>query len=239
MKFTVSSEIAEKYSEVRIGIVKGIDIVPKDGQEYAIEQLKRNAEVNLRNSEWRTDILVQHPFIAAWRETYRSFGVNAKRHQPTAESMIRRVLKGETIPTINPVVDIYLAVEVEKFLPIGGYDLDKIAGDITLRFSPGGETFTPIGGGEEFTNPGEVVYADEKKILTRRWNYRDCEFSKITNESSNIILMIEATSDEIPTPALLAATDLLSERLKLFFDGDISHSTLSVSCTNLMIVEGV
>ena len=239
MKFAVSKEIENKYPELRIGIVKGFGISPKANAEVAIEQSMRLAEENLRNSEWRTNILIQHPFIAAWRQTYQSFGVKAKSHKPTAEAMIRRVLNGEQIPKINPVVDAYLAVEIETFLPIGGYDIDRIDGDLILRLSPGEERFTPIGGGEEYTNPGEVVYSDRQRVLTRRWNYRDCDYTKITEESSNIILMIEAATNQIPTPALQKATELLSGKLKQFLDGDITHSMMLVaSCTSMAIVEG-
>ncbi len=83
-------------------------------------------------------------------------------------------------------------------LPIGGYDLEKISGDITLRFSKGDETFLPIGGqNPETTRPGEIVYSDDKIILTRNWNYRDSDHTKITEYSKNIILISEAALSNI------------------------------------------
>ena len=41
---------------------------------------------------------------------------------------------------------------------------------------------------------GEVVYADEKEILCRRWNRRECEKSKMTENTKNITLVVEGLS---------------------------------------------
>jgi DNA/RNA-binding domain of Phe-tRNA-synthetase-like protein len=234
MKLVIENEIIKKYPMLRIGIVTAKDITPKVDIVIDLEQLKRKAEENLRASGWRTDTISQHPYISAWRATYQSFGVKAKRHNPTAEAMIRRILNGDEIPKINAIVDIYLSVEVAKWLPIGGYDSNQIDGDITLRFSHGGESFKPIGGGQEFTDSGEVVYSDKNKILTRRWNYRDCDLSKITADSTDVILMSEAALEEIPTDSLEETIQLLSKTIGQFFDGDISNSILDVKLNNNM-----
>jgi DNA/RNA-binding domain of Phe-tRNA-synthetase-like protein len=165
---------------------------------------------------------VHHPYIAAWRETYRSIGVKAKKYNPTCEALMRRILEGEPIPRINTVVDTYLVVEAETFLPCGGYDLDRIQGDITLRYSPGNEPFVPLGGGtQEETNTGEVVYADSKTILTRKWNFRDADSTKITLDSKNIALFSEAAVPQIPTNAVSAFVGRLKSLLQKFCGGEI------------------
>jgi len=157
-------------------------------------------ENKVQSQNYNTLNLTEHPFIGAWRTTYRKFGVKAKDHKPSAEAMIRRILKGENIPHINTIVDCYLIIMCKYFLPLGGYDLDRIDGDIRLRYSSGGEEFTPIGvNEEELTNPNEIVYSDDSGILTRRWNYRDCEKTKITSKSKNVALFVEAGEKTIPT----------------------------------------
>ena len=49
------------------------------------------------------------------------------------------------LPVINHVVDIYNLVFMESKFALGAYDLDKVDGAITLRFTDGGERFVPIG----------------------------------------------------------------------------------------------
>ncbi len=222
MKLVIEQDIVAMFPALRIGIVtgRGLDNV---GSSEAVEAVKRLAAAALRQS-LSAEGLSQHPYLLAWRETYRRFGTKPKDHRPTAEALLRRILREEAIPTISKVVDLYLAVEAEFYLPIGGYDVDKVEGDIVLRLSPGNEPFTPIGAAkaEETTYAGEVIYADSSKVLTRRWNYRDCDAAKVTAASKNIALFCEAPLPEIPTDHLMQCTDRLADYLRRFCGGAIS-----------------
>jgi DNA/RNA-binding domain of Phe-tRNA-synthetase-like protein len=218
MKLKIAGEIQKKYPNLKIGVVVAHDITNRKNDPM-LEQLKSEIENKLQNSEWTSERLLEHPFIAAWRDTYRSFGIKPKKYMPTAESLIKRVLKGDKLPQISVVVDAYLVVELEHFLPIGGYDLDTIEGDITLRFSPGNEPFIPLGGGSNETKPGEVVYSDDKRVLTVRWNFLDCDETKITLDTKNFALFMEAADPRIPTEALEKATARLQQILEQFCPG--------------------
>jgi DNA/RNA-binding domain of Phe-tRNA-synthetase-like protein len=222
MKLVIEQNILAMFPALRIGIVTGWGL-DNLGSSEAVEGVKRSATAALRQ-HFSTEDLSEHPYILAWRETYRRFGTKPKDHRPTAEALLRRILRDEPIPTISKAVDLYLAVEAEFYLPIGGYDLDKIDGNIVLRLSSGGEPFTPLGSlkAEETTYAGEVIYADSSKVLTRRWNYRDCDAAKITQESKNIALFCEATLPEIPTDHLMQCTERLADYLRRFCGGAIS-----------------
>src|SRR5262249_12732567 len=153
---------------------------------------KRSAARRLA-AEHTNESLGRLPEIEAWRAAYRAFGGKPKDHRPTAQAFLRRPAQGEGFPTTSQVVDAHLLVEPRFFLPVGGYDLATITGDIELRRSPGDEGFNPIGGREpEYTRPGEIVYADRVRVLTRKWNYRDCDACKVTPESADIALFTEA-----------------------------------------------
>jgi DNA/RNA-binding domain of Phe-tRNA-synthetase-like protein len=41
------------------------------------------------------------------------------------------------------------------------------------------------------------VYADEARILTQRWNFRDCDETKITTETRRLAMFVDG-SKEIP-----------------------------------------
>ncbi len=119
-------------------------------------------------------------------------------------------------------------VEVlEKKLVSCGDDIDKIDGDILLKFAEGNEPFTELNS-EQIKNPkpGEVVYVDDKEVLCRRWNWRECDKSKMTEESKNVILVIEGlppfTKDEIEE--ILGE---LSNLVQKFCGGEISTKILS------------
>ena len=227
MKLKIHKDVVKEYPHLRIGVVVANDVENKpEGSE--VEELKRSAERRLRSGKWGIENILEHPYIAAWRETYRSFGVKPKDYMPTAESIIRRVLKGNSLPKISTVVDAYLAVELDHFLPIGGYDLDLVDGDILLRFSDGGENFTPLGGGHKATKAGEVVYSDDSRVLTVRWNYLDSDETKITLDTKNFVLCIEAADPAIPDGALESATSALHNALQLVCPGRYSSFVANV-----------
>ncbi len=208
MKYKIQSEIFDNYPDLRVGIVVGKNLKNSNINSDLRRQINENCQNFLK--EYNSQNLLDHPNISAWRKTYQSFGVKPKDHKPTAEALLKRVINNHPFPNINTAVDAYLAVELVYLLPIGGYDIDKVNGDIYLRYSKGEEIFYPLGSDEpEYTKQGEVVYSDKERVLTRRWNYRDSDFTKITIESKNIILASEATYPLIKTSDLENTINLI------------------------------
>ena len=224
--FLISNDIAKNFPELRIGLVIARGLVNSHNEE--LEKLGKDAENKIR-TELNIESLSDHSHILAWRMAYKNFGANPKKYIPTCEAIVRRVLDGEKIPAINTLVNCYLITELEYLLPCGGYDIDKVEGPINLRYSTGNEGFFPIGGkATEFTKPGEIIYCDNKSILTRRWNYKDSDYSKITTETKNIILMSEAPYKDIKTEVLKKFVIRLSNLIKDFCGGIVEYDIISL-----------
>ena len=222
MKLKITNEIVNKYPILLIGVVVAHGVRNRVS-DSRLEEFTQETVKQLRISAWTPETLHEHPYIAAWRDTYLSFGVKSKsvrKDPPTAENIIRYVLAGNDLREISVIVNAYLAVEIESFLPIGGYDIDSVEGDIVLRFSPGGEMFVHDNGDARITKPGEVVYSDDKRVLTYRWNKMDCGETKITPDTTNFILCIEAADNRIPIDVLENTTQRLKEILERFCPGE-------------------
>ena len=43
----------------------------------------------------------------------------------------------------------------------------------------------------EHPHPGEVIYTDAAGVLTRHWNHRDAERTKVTGRSEQIVFLLE------------------------------------------------
>jgi DNA/RNA-binding domain of Phe-tRNA-synthetase-like protein len=218
----------EKFPGLRIGILlaHGIDNL---GTSPALDEEKAQAAATLA-ATWSLDQLMERPEIQAWQDAYRAFGVKPRSSRPTAEAFLRRLIGGNPFPTISKAVDAYLLVETRHFLPIGGYDLDFVQGDITLRISSGDESFTPIGAKEtEQTAPGEVVYGDEKRVLTRKWNFRDADECKITPESRRIALFTEAPFASVPSQAVHDTVDAMAAAIGTHCGGTVTTRYLDAS----------
>jgi DNA/RNA-binding domain of Phe-tRNA-synthetase-like protein len=210
-------QVLESYKEVNIGVLtcKGLKIRDSDpGLELAKSRALREALRKIGDEP-----VTRHPFVSSWRELYRSFGTKPADYRPSAEALVRRAIKIGGLPVINTAVDAYNTASLRYLIPMGGFDLDRIQGDIYLRFSGGGERFTPLGPAEaEETYSGEVVYADDERILTRRWNYRDCDETKITTETNNVVMFIDCTG-EVPMETVRTALSDLQGLLYEFCGG--------------------
>jgi DNA/RNA-binding domain of Phe-tRNA-synthetase-like protein len=221
MKLVISEKIREKYPDLRIGVVVAHNVI-NDNED--------TTELDLFVIKKFKDFQRQYPFpenlavnknIICWQDVYRSFGTNPKKRRPTAEALLLRVIKQDFIPHINPAVDCYLAAEPVHCLPIGGYDLDRINGDIVLKISQGGESFLGVGADKaEETDDHEVIYADDDRVLTRRWNYRDCDYAKIDSGSKSIALFVEAPEAVITTDEISETIMQIASNLRDFCSGE-------------------
>jgi DNA/RNA-binding domain of Phe-tRNA-synthetase-like protein len=200
MKFIIDKEILQKYPELNLGVViaQGIDNAVKSDE--VINQV-REIEKKIREKH-NTETLSQIPKIEAWREAYKSFGAKPKKYKSSVEALYRMILSGIDLRHINKLVDIYNYISLKYMIPAGGDDIDKVEGDITLTFAQGNEPFIELNSREvKFPKPGEVVYKDDKEVLCRRWNWRECDKTKMTEQTTNAALVVEGlppfTKEEI------------------------------------------
>ena len=154
------------------------------------------------------------PHIAAWYAAYRAFGTNPKRERPSVDALRRRLARTARLPRINAAVDCYNLVSVSHGVPAGAFDLDAVHGDIVVGFAAGQEEFTPLGEPDttEHPRPGEVIYTDGTSVLTRHWNHRDAERTKVTQRSRDIVFVLETTESAAFGPAVDAAAADLAAR---------------------------
>ncbi len=137
------------------------------------------------------------------------------------------VLQGVQLRHISKLVDIYNFISLKHMLPAGGEDLDKAKGDILLTFAGANEAPVLLLGEKEPRPPheGEVIYMDGISTICRRWNWREADRTKLTEETKNCILVIEGlppiTKEEIEN-----ATRELSELVQKFCGGNIAYLLL-------------
>lgn len=154
--------------------------------------------------------------LAAWRSTFRGFGVNPTRYRSAAEALLRRLTKKGDIPNINAIVDICNLVSIRYGLPVAAFDARELNLPITVQFSDGSEKFTPLFQKEyEHPEPGEVIFADEGKlVVARRWCWRQSDESATQPHTTDAVFTIESqhTGGQADIKAALSDLEgLLSE----------------------------
>lgn len=190
MVIQIDPEIWKKYPHLKIGVLvaRGINNQGKNSEALGV---LRKIEHDVKNKFSQVDLGNVEKLID-WREAYRSFGYKPSSTRSSVEALLRRVVKGNQLPDISSVVNLYNSVSLKHLLPAGADDLDKLEGQLRLTFAEGGESFQPLGGGTpETAILGEVIYRDDREVTCKAWNWRECDKTKITTETTNAALVIE------------------------------------------------
>lgn len=193
MIFTIDERLFEVFPGLRIGFL----VCRVDNTRYG-EDLLEAALARIRTG-FGYEKPQDHPHVKAWRQAFNKLGISAAKYQSSVESLVRRALKGGAFPRVNPLVDLYNAISLEFLVPMGGHDLKTLDGNIFLGFADGNEPFTPMEGGEdEAADKGEVVYKDERSVLTRRWVWRQSDKDKVTAKTASVFMPIDVM-EGLPT----------------------------------------
>lgn len=203
MKLLIEPAVTALFPEALVGVivVRGCD---NGGAPPAVAEALRRAEAAARRELGGAAAgggdgaaaggLAADPRIACWREAYRRFGGAPKKNPCSVEALLRRVLRGEALRPINPLVDLYNSVSIERVVPVGGEDLDAVRGDVVLCRAGASEPPVRLLGDAEARppHPGEVIYRDDLSALCRRWNWKEADRTKLTAETRDAVLVIEA-----------------------------------------------
>ncbi len=194
MFFSIQTELFDFLPDLTIGVAVATGLDNRHASPE-IDRLLLQAIEKLREG-FQTEKVQEHPRIKPWRAAFSKLGISGRKFPSSIESMVRRILRGDPFPRINPLVNLYNSLSLKYLVPMGGHDLDPLKGNISLRFAEGWEPFTPMGGGERITVPrGELVYRDDEEVLTRNWVWRQCEKDKTTEATRNLFIPVDVLGE--------------------------------------------
>ncbi|MBB4865635.1 DNA/RNA-binding domain of Phe-tRNA-synthetase-like protein [Pseudomonas nitritireducens] len=169
--------------------------------------------------------------LAAWAEVFRRFGAKPQRTPCSAEALRKRVLRDGSLPSIDPVVDLYNAISVQFAIPVGGENLAAYAGTPRLVIAEGSETFDTLKDGapaEESPDAGEVIWRDDLGVTCRRWNWRQGVRTRLDAEAQHMWFILESLP-QMPLEALHEAGGQLVAGLQAMMPGAKCEAVL-VEC---------
>lgn len=205
----IDSEIFNQFPDFKRGIIVVEDIENALGNKRIKKPLNKEIEKRMKED------LIEHPFIKAWDEVHLKFNSDPQLFPPSIKALLKRIQKGGGFPFINSVVALFNYISIKYLIPCGGDDVSKIEGNLHLGFARGDECFIALGSEEE-ENPlaGEVIYFDDKtlKVMCRRWNWRNGDFSKITENTKKIVINIDGIG-AVPQLIIEEARDELAKLL--------------------------
>jgi len=216
MQLAIEDEFWKLFPEALIGtvVVQGVDNT-RSARIVAAMLDDRIAEASKMLDGVEIPSL---PSVAPWRIAYQKFGVKPSKYKSSIENLLRSAASGR-LRSINPLVDLYNVVSLKHQLPCGGEDLGAVQGPIRLTRATGDEHFVPLGGHEaEPPPPGAVIYRDDLGVICSCWNWREADRTKLTEQSANAFLCIEALPPATDA-SLRAACDELAALVSTHLGG--------------------
>ena len=127
------------------------------GRDQELEDLRRRAGERAR-AEWNGEGLAHDPTVAALRSLFRAAGCDPTRYRPSSEALIRRLLKGDDLPAIHPLVDLNNCLSVALAVPCCIVATGSFTPPVALRAGRAGESYESLRG--PFNLEGKPLLAD-------------------------------------------------------------------------------
>lgn len=127
-----------------LGIIEGKVI----NSAYNKELWDEIQQITLQiRSSFTFETIKNQPQIAATRKLYSVCGKDPSRYRPSAEALMRRIVKNQELYQINTVVDIINLVSLKSGYSIGAFDASLIEGPVEAGLGKADEIYNAIGRG--------------------------------------------------------------------------------------------
>lgn len=115
--------------------------------EGSVELAALRSEVASRaRARWSLETLSSDPAVSGLRKLFRRAGCDPTRYRSGSEALLRRILKGEDLPAVDPLVDIGNCVAAELAANVCVMDADLAAPPFVLRAGRAGEEMLSLRG---------------------------------------------------------------------------------------------
>jgi DNA/RNA-binding domain of Phe-tRNA-synthetase-like protein len=141
-RITISSAFKQKAPEVVLSAIECHVVFQPIHEELWQLVEKKAAE---RAGELKREDISRIPAIHHSRNVYKKCGKDPARYRPSAEALLRRIVRGDGLCQVNNVVDQLNLVSLTSGFSIGGYDADKIQGPVELGIGRAEEPYEGIG----------------------------------------------------------------------------------------------
>lgn len=127
------------------------------GNDEALAALRSRAAADAR-ATYSSDNLSSNPTVAGLRALFKAAGCDPSRYRPASEALLRRLLKGEELPVIHPLVDLNNCLSVTLAVPCCVAIEGSFSGPVVLRSGRPGESYESLKG--PFNLEGKPILVD-------------------------------------------------------------------------------
>jgi DNA/RNA-binding domain of Phe-tRNA-synthetase-like protein len=178
------------------------ELEASDTDDDALSSLRDQVAARARE-RFELPQLSSHPPIKAMRLLFRAAGTDPTKYRPSSEALLRRLVKGEEMPSINPIVDISNCLSAELAVPVCVMATGTFEAPFVFRAGVEGESYVSLRG--PFRLAGRPLLCDANGPLDTPITGNTQV--KVTNDTKRATLVAYLPADEV-SPA--AAGDALT-----------------------------
>jgi DNA/RNA-binding domain of Phe-tRNA-synthetase-like protein len=215
----IEADLRKKFPELSAidWYIAGVKV---ERESRGLEDFKKLAVARIKDN-YDLARLKDEDLFRCYRDFFWRLGIDPTKIRPASEALIRRVLLSKPLPRINTLVDAYNLASMESGIALAAFDADKLKGKPRMRFARPGEAFLGIGMKKEKTlHGGEIVIEDSHELIAI-YPYRDAENTKITFNTTNVLL-VACGVPGIKRKDLIRAGELGVEYITRFCGGLVS-----------------
>ena len=183
MIITINKEITDIIPSFSI-IAMSMDVEVENSEK--ISELITIYEEKIKE-EYSLEDVLNIPLIKEARDGYKKMGKDPSRYRLACESLLRRLVKGNSLYRINNIVDAGNILSIETKRAVAVLDYEKIVGNVIVRIGKESDEYYGIGRG--LLNISNIpIYEDS--IGPFGSTTSDTERTMVTSNTQKILLMI-------------------------------------------------
>lgn len=184
MKLRIDPRLHQQFPTLKVGVLWLEQITNHSNADISYQLLCR-----LTDSLKRT---LKNAENDKWSEAFAKAGIPSEI-TPSHLTLLNRLLSStSSLPNISNAVNVINRIQLIHGVPIGIHDADKTEGSVTIGENSKELNFLPRESqGAEGVSPSEIVYADEKNVITRNWAYKQGRKTLLTAESKNAFIVVD------------------------------------------------
>ncbi len=183
-KITISEELAVRVPGLQLSCIS-CEVVYEDLNTQLWTEIEN--QIDKIAASVTIEQISRMPAIAASRVAYKACGKDPARYRLSAEALLRRVVNRHELYQLCNVVDSLNLVSISTGFSIGGYDSEKIEGEMVFGIGCSGEPYTGIGRGE-LNIEGMPVFRDSKGAFGTPTS--DSERTAVSPATRNFLMVI-------------------------------------------------
>lgn len=184
----IAQDLRNRFPDLKV-LAFSVKDVKVTKRKDELEEFKKLVFDEVRK-RYSLETVKDVPVFRAFRDFFWKIGIDPTKNRPAAEALVRRILAGKPIPSINTAADACNLASIKSEVPLATFDEDKIKDKLTMRFALKEESFLGIGMTKPMSlNGGEVVISDSERIVAL-YPHRDADYSKLTEKTRNVTILV-------------------------------------------------